>query len=175
MDNTITDQSQLREWAVVDLFGHVKFGALLTLQPLGGTAMLRADIYRTGEDKPVLSKLIGTTAIYSVTFCTESVARALADHHAPDPVSRWDLPALQAPRVDGQVHPEYADDGPTALDDAMIEDGDDEDDDEDLEDPEDEWEAEGAQAEYDRGEPGSPDPAEDAERQAAVDASTIEF
>lgn len=115
----VADQPQLHEWAVVELFGHVKFGALLTLQPLGGTAMLRADIYRSGEAAPVLSKLIGTTAIYSVTFCTEAVARALADHHAPDPVSRWDLPALQAPRTPAR---EY--DGPSTLDDAMIEDGD---------------------------------------------------
>lgn len=169
MDDTIIEQPQLHEWAIVDLFGHVKFGALLTLQPLGGTAMLRADIYRTGEEKPVLSKLIGTTAIYSVTFCTEVVARALADHHAPDPVSRWDLPALAAPRVDGQVHPEYLDEGPTALDDAMVEDGDSEDEDEDRDDPEDEWEAEQAQAEYD--DEHDPDP----ERRAAVDVSTIEF
>jgi hypothetical protein len=80
-------------WAVVEIMGHVRVAGRVTEQSLFGTVLLRVDI-PSGEG--FMTRYFGGSSIYSLSPCTEGVARAVAAHTQAEPVYRYELPQLQA-------------------------------------------------------------------------------
>lgn len=87
------DEPSFREWAIVELFGHVKLAGLVTEVQIAGAGFLRLDIPGDGEAW-FATKLLNPTSISALTPCSEATARAFAASHRPEPVSRWELPQL---------------------------------------------------------------------------------
>ena len=79
-------------WAIMELMGHVKTGALLSKDTQFGTAMLRADVPQS--DGSFVTQLVNPSSIYRITFCEEKIARACADQCSAKPLAEWELKHL---------------------------------------------------------------------------------
>ncbi len=91
-------RERFEEWVVLELMGHRKLGGKLTEQEIGGAAFLRIDVPgMTADDGFVATQYYTASAVYCITPVAEAVARAVAARHQPEPVTRWELPALPAP------------------------------------------------------------------------------
>ena len=104
----MSDETKFEQWAVVNLFGHQKMGALVTEQTVGGVSFVRVDIPATSKGS-AYTRLLGSGAIYSIDFCTEEVARAAAEYASPQPVQSWEMPRLAAPRSQPDEQPDNGD------------------------------------------------------------------
>lgn len=83
-------------WAVVELMGRVKYaGRLAEVERFGGK-LARLDIPQA--DGSFVTKFFEAAAVYTITFVTEAVARAVRHQTDPAPVQPWDFPkALNSP------------------------------------------------------------------------------
>jgi hypothetical protein len=93
-------QASAEEWAVVELFGHVRLAGRVSEVERFGGKMLRLEIPKP-DGGWLATKDIGSAALYAVTYTDEATARVVAAHHQPAPVHRYEL---EAPK------PEPADD-----------------------------------------------------------------
>lgn len=85
-------------WAKVELFGHVQLaGRVSNDHPLNGGTLIRLDIPQA--DGTFYTRLIGQSAVYSISFCEEAIARALAERLDAKPVYSYELsrPQLAGP------------------------------------------------------------------------------
>lgn len=73
------------EWAVVEIMGHVRYAGQVSEQTIGGCAFVRIDVPKIAE-QPAFTKLFGAGAIYSITPCSEEVAREAAFRFAARPL-----------------------------------------------------------------------------------------
>jgi hypothetical protein len=81
-------------WAIVDLFGHQRLAGLVSEAAIGGASFIRVDV--PGVDgQAAFTRYFGGAAIYSISPCSEAVAKALVRVSNPRPVSLYDLPQLQ--------------------------------------------------------------------------------
>jgi hypothetical protein len=88
--------SVIEGWAILELMGHRRLGGYVSEVSVAGSAMVRVDIphpQKLGET--AATQFYAGHAIYAITPTTEEVARAIA-RGAPEPVSRWDLRALES-------------------------------------------------------------------------------
>lgn len=84
-------------WAIVELMGHRRLGGRVSQTEQYGVAMLRVDV--PGENGDIAAtQFCGGSSIYALTPCSESAARAVARSNQVEPVARWELPALEAPK-----------------------------------------------------------------------------
>jgi hypothetical protein len=119
-NNTVTTANAFREWAVVELMGHRKLAGWVTEEERFGSKFLRLDIpgatadekhfdlweqYQSGvfqEEGVVIAnpfastQFYGAAAIYCVTPVKREIAIAFAQRNQPVPVTRFELPQLQA-------------------------------------------------------------------------------
>lgn len=86
-------------WAVVELFGHRRLGGRVCQAEQYGVAMLRVDVSIV-MGKTIVTQFYGGSSIYGLTPCSEEAAMAVARANQVEPVSRWELPQLEAPKVD---------------------------------------------------------------------------
>ncbi len=93
----MTEQAEVSfaEWCILELMGHVRLGGKVTEENLFGTKMGRIDI--PGTDGKFTTQFFAGSAVYRLTPTTEQIARAVAASSQPEPISRWELPQLQAP------------------------------------------------------------------------------
>lgn len=85
------DTQKFDEWCICELFGHVRIAGKVTESDiLGGHALLRIDIPK--EESGYTTQFIGPSAIFRLTPCAESIARAIALTSHPEPVSPWEIP-----------------------------------------------------------------------------------
>lgn len=84
-------------WAVVELMGHVKLAGRLSEEEKFGAKMGRLDIPQ--KDGSFVTQFFGGGSVYRITFVSEQVARDVSARTSPEPVSRWDYPALPAAPV----------------------------------------------------------------------------
>lgn len=91
-------------WCILELMGHRRLGGNVSEATIAGAAMLRVDVPLFGvsaDSKPVAdafaTQYYSGAAIYCITPTTEAVARAVARGNQPEPVQRWELPALPEP------------------------------------------------------------------------------
>lgn len=85
----------LDTWAIVEMFGHKQLAGKVSEHVIGSAALIRIDVPETGQQngagetvtKPAYTKLVGPSAIYAITPCTEAVARAAAER-----LERWNNP-----------------------------------------------------------------------------------
>lgn len=83
-------------WAIVELMGHRRLGGRVSQAEQYGVAMLRVDV--PGDDGEIVAtRFCGGSSIYALTPCSEQAARAVAKSNRVEPVTRWELPALEAP------------------------------------------------------------------------------
>jgi hypothetical protein len=87
----MTVENGFKSWAIVAIMGHQTYAGFVSEQRIGGTAFVRVDVPEV-NGQPAFSKLFGGGSIYSITPCSEEVARykAVAVSHAP--MTQWDLP-----------------------------------------------------------------------------------
>ncbi|MEX5637434.1 acetyltransferase [Parafrankia sp. FMc2] len=100
-DDTDTTEP-LDERMIVELMGRVRRAGRVREVEVAGRGFLRLDI---PNGDAWVTQFVSPDAIYALTPTTETIARAVAVHEQPEPVSRWELPAAPAPRTadtDGQ-------------------------------------------------------------------------
>ena len=87
-------------WGILELMGHRRLGGYLSEVTVAGTSMVRVDVPHPQHlSETAATQIYSGQAIYCITPTTEEIARAIA-RDAPQPVSRWDLRALEASRVE---------------------------------------------------------------------------
>lgn len=84
-----------KDWVVLELMGHRRLAGLLSEQEIAGHGFLRLDIPGSDGVEPT-TQFYSPTAVYAVTPTTEALARQVAAMSRPEPVSRWELPQLEA-------------------------------------------------------------------------------
>lgn len=90
--------SVINGWGILELMGHRRLGGYLSEVTVAGAAMVRVDVPHPQHlSEMSATQIYSGQAIYCITPTTEEIARAIA-RDAPQPVSRWDLCALEAPR-----------------------------------------------------------------------------
>lgn len=98
---TTETENNVPMWAILELMGHVKTGALISKDTQLGTAMLRADVPQ--KDGSNITQLVNPSSIYRITFCAEEIARACAAQCTAKPMDSWELkhllPAPAAPEA----------------------------------------------------------------------------
>lgn len=66
------------QWAIVEVFGHVRLAGHVTEAMIGGGAFIRVDVPEVAG-QPAFTRFYGQGAIYSITLVTEEVARRAAE------------------------------------------------------------------------------------------------
>lgn len=87
--------TKFEEWAIMELFGHVRMAGLVSEQSIGGSTFVRVDVPEDAE-KMKFTRYYGANAIYSITPVSKAVAVEMAKGLNQAPVTRYDLPALAA-------------------------------------------------------------------------------
>lgn len=80
------------EWAIVELFGHVRTAGRISEVERFGGKMMRLDVPGDGGGIAA-TQYLGNAALYRVTVTTEEIARQVAQLARPEPVHRWELTA----------------------------------------------------------------------------------
>jgi hypothetical protein len=84
-------------WAIVELMGHRKLAGYIGPAPIAGGAMLRVDVYAGDTEKPTATQFYSPNAFYCITPAAEDICRRFGLNCVPQPVTRYELPALPAP------------------------------------------------------------------------------
>lgn len=78
------EPSQLKSWALVELFGHQRIVGFLSQQTFGSGVLFRVDVpdlTKNGKTvRPGFTRYFGISAIYSITPIDESTVRAMLPH-----------------------------------------------------------------------------------------------
>jgi hypothetical protein len=106
--------SALDVWAVVEQLGHNRYAGKISEFVFGGAALIRVDVpeipERTTEHEvwddgryvlkphiipatPAFTKFLGPSSIFTITPCTEEVARVVAEQMRTAPIAGVQLPA----------------------------------------------------------------------------------
>jgi hypothetical protein len=76
--------------------GHRRLGGRVSEATVAGAPFVRIDIPHPQKlEHMVATQFYSPTAVYAITPTTEDVARAIS-RGAPEPVSRWELQAIDA-------------------------------------------------------------------------------
>lgn len=84
-------------WGLLELFGHQRLAGRISDQTIGGMHFIRIDVPEIDAQHPAYTRFFTQGAIYGMTPTSEAIARGLAKQLRAVPVSRYDLPALEAP------------------------------------------------------------------------------
>lgn len=97
----MTDQQNppFAEWCIVELLGHRRLAGHIREVQLAGAGFLRLDIPATNGHS-AQTQYIAPGSVYALHPVTEAVARAVAASSRPEPVHRWELPAVPDPDED---------------------------------------------------------------------------
>lgn len=88
----MTEEQTLRSWAVLELLGHRRLAGYVTTESLGGASFLRIDVPKGDDD--VTTQYYSPSSAYSLTPCTEEVARTVARRDQPEPLHYFELPRV---------------------------------------------------------------------------------
>jgi hypothetical protein len=97
-----TDAPKLETWGILELFGHLKLAGKITEQPIGGDSLIRIDVppVTVGDVTiPAFTRFFGAKAVYSLTPCTEDLAKVTAAAVKHQPVQAYDLPEEWRTRI----------------------------------------------------------------------------
>lgn len=92
----VTEHATFAEWAILELMGHRRLAGWLTEQEIAGAAFLRVDI-PADLAYEAATQFYAPAAVYAITPTTEEIARQVATSNRPQPIHRWEFPALEAP------------------------------------------------------------------------------
>ena len=86
-ENAMNEQAEGEKiWAVVEVMGRARFAGQISEDTRFGPALLRVEVPAV-EGRPAYEKHFGAAAIYSVTPCSEDVAREAARRFAASPIT----------------------------------------------------------------------------------------
>lgn len=85
--------SKFESWAVVEVMGHSVYAGMVTESVIGGTSFVRVDVPATEGNEP-FTKLLGSSAIFAITPCSEAVARQVAEQRRARPLAVY-APQMQ--------------------------------------------------------------------------------
>ncbi len=91
----VPEQFTYDGWAVVEIYGHRRTGGRVKPQALGPAVWIRIDVPNRGGR--FTTQFYNPGSIFSLTPSGEREARAVAYANEPEPVSRWEMRALDAP------------------------------------------------------------------------------
>jgi PRTRC genetic system protein C len=80
-----SDEDARPRWGIVELMGHRVVAGQVSEQTIFGGTFLRVDVPAC-DLSAAFTRLYGVSAIYSVTFVSEEVARTVARHCQVDPI-----------------------------------------------------------------------------------------
>ena len=81
----MTDKQSFESWAFVELYGHRQLAGKVTEQQVAGSTFLRIDVPED-DTHEAFTRLYGAGAIYSITPCSEEVAKLALHRMRPDPL-----------------------------------------------------------------------------------------
>jgi hypothetical protein len=91
-------------WAILELMGHRRLGGRISEATIAGAAFVRIDVPHPQDLQAIAAtQFVSPTSVYAITPTTEEIARAIASR-APEPVNRWELPALTGPGATGGIN-----------------------------------------------------------------------
>lgn len=80
------EMEKFESWAIIEIFGHTQIAGKVTEASIGGCSFVRVDVPECNGEK-AFTKFYGNGAIYSMTPCSEDVARAALKSIRPAPVN----------------------------------------------------------------------------------------
>lgn len=89
----MSDPEKFEAWGVVEVMGHRAYAGRISEQAIGGCAFVRVDVPQI-DDRLAFTKLLGQSAIFAITPCSEEAARAKAAEYTERPITLWS-PTLQ--------------------------------------------------------------------------------
>lgn len=87
-------QETFEGWAILELMGHRRLAGRVSQAELAGAAFIRIDI--PSGDGDIATQFYAPAALYCLTPTTEAIARQVAMNYQPEPVTRWELRAIEA-------------------------------------------------------------------------------
>lgn len=90
-------QEKLGAWAIVELFGHTRIAGFVSEFQVGGSSFVRVDVPEV-QNVPPFTRLYGPSAIYSISFVGEDLARQAVQAIQPRPITIYIPTGLPAPQ-----------------------------------------------------------------------------
>lgn len=86
------ETSEIKDWALVELFGHQRIVGFMSTQTFGAGVLFRVDVPDLKKDgkvvRPGFTRYFGLSAIYSVTPISEEMVRELLPSIDGTPAAR---------------------------------------------------------------------------------------
>lgn len=98
----VSEPTTFEGWAILELMGHRKLGGYVREQNIAGAGFIRIDVPSAGGEGNVATQFYSPGSLYCLTPVSEDVARRYAAGIQPEPVTRWELPALRAKSEAGE-------------------------------------------------------------------------
>jgi hypothetical protein len=92
------ENKPFEQWGAVDVMGHQRYYGLITEKVIGGTGFIRVDV-PGNADRPPFTKLLGSSAIYSISPLDEALTRELAAEARETPIESYRLPKFATAKV----------------------------------------------------------------------------
>lgn len=90
------EQEKFEQWAILEYFGHQRTAGLVTEENRFGGIVGRIDIPNGGgPDGKMTTQYFGPNSIFRLTPTTEPIARMVAVESHHQPISPWELSAIQ--------------------------------------------------------------------------------
>lgn len=84
-------------WVIAEMMGHRKVAGYIKQATIAGSPMMRLDIYVGDATVPTATQFYSAAAFYCITPAAEHLCRQYAQSRVPQPVARYELPALPSP------------------------------------------------------------------------------
>ena len=82
------EQTEFREWCIIELMGHQHIAGMVSEQSLGGESFIRVDVPDV-ENMKGYTKMYGKGAIYAITPTDEATCKVFIANTWQPPVSRF--------------------------------------------------------------------------------------
>lgn len=92
MEEKIEKDSEL--WAIVEVMGHAKYAGRVSEYAGLGVPLIRVEVPSV-NDRPAFEKLLGASAIFRITPCTEEAARTAAHQFRVEPLALVHIPSTR--------------------------------------------------------------------------------
>jgi len=81
-------------WAIIELFGHSRIAGKVTEAEIGGSSFIRVDVPEV-SNQAAFTRYFGNGAIYSITPCSEELARLAVIQIQAAPITIY-VPGIKA-------------------------------------------------------------------------------
>lgn len=108
-------KSTFESWAILEIMGHRKLAGRVTEEVIAGSALIRIDVPPVDDRegaygqqlpaRPQFTQYFNSSSLFSLTPCTEEVARQAADEFRDYPVELVDF-QNRRPRISGDIDPD---------------------------------------------------------------------